>query len=84
MAVGDIMPSHVVLAAERKAKFGALKLTRTLRSSTTSDPAYGPMRDRAVPARVAGSTMRSKLNFTAAALKGVPSWNFTPWWRRNV
>ena len=26
---------------------------------------------------VAGSTMRSKVNFTACALNGVPSWNFT-------
>jgi hypothetical protein len=24
-----------------------------------------------------GSTIRSKLNFTASALNGVPSWNFT-------
>ena len=29
------------------------------------------------PALNLGSTMRSKLNFTASALNGVPSWNFT-------
>src|SRR6266851_1094499 len=32
---------------------------------------------RAPPALNFGSTMRSKLNFTASALNGVPSWNFT-------
>ena len=30
-----------------------------------------------MPPLVAGSTMRSKLNFTASALNGVPSWNVT-------
>ncbi len=52
-------------------------VTSTVRSSTTSAPASGPTRlaHRAggVPRRA-----RSKVNFTAAALSGVPSWNLTP------
>ena len=37
---------------------------------------------REIPALVAGSWTRSKLNLTASALNGVPSWNLTS--RRNV
>jgi hypothetical protein len=35
------------------------------------------MNERATPGAPSGVWMRSKVNFMAAASKGVPSWNFT-------
>ena len=56
--------------------YGSLVTTSTVRSSTTSAPAIGPAR---LAHRAGGSLLnaRSNVNLTAAALKGVPSWNFT-------
>ena len=55
--------------------------TSTVWSSTTSAPSSEPAR---LAQRAGGlpRSARSNVNFTAAALKGVPSWNFTP--RRSL
>src|SRR5437016_11486100 len=52
--------------------------TLTVLSSTTSVWSYGPSWSCDWPALVAGSTTRSRVNLTASALNGVPSWNLTP------
>ena len=39
---------------------------------------------RGEPDLLSGSTMWSKVNFTASALNGVPSWKLTPSRRANV
>jgi hypothetical protein len=70
------------LAPSRKPAEATLNLTRTVCSSTTSAPAYGPRSAAAKPDLVSGSAIRSNENFTAAALNPVPSWNFTP--RRSL
>ena len=41
-------------------------------------------RSAALVEAVAGSTSRSKVNFTSLALSGVPSWKVTPGRRWNV
>src|SRR3954467_14664919 len=48
--------------------------TRTVWSSITLQPAYGPSWVTAPSLAVAGSAMVSKVNLTASALNGVPSW----------
>ena len=52
-------------------------MTSTVWSSTTSAPSSEPAR---LAQRAGGLPLsaRSNVNFTAAALNGVPSWNFTP------
>jgi hypothetical protein len=49
----------------------------TVYSSTARDDSYGPSWKTAYSDLVSGLTMRSRLNTTASALNGVPSWNVT-------
>ena len=60
----------------RVGPYGSFVEMSTVRSSTTSAPANGPAR---LAQRAPGFSLkaRSMVNFTAAALNGVPSWNFT-------
>ena len=75
-AVGDItMPARSASTAVSGTN-GALRWMVTVAGSVTSTPAtLVSSLLRAEPARV---TCRSRLVFTAAASKGVPSANFTP------
>ena len=75
-AVGDTMLVKVIARFRRMGPYGSLVTMSTVRSSTTSPPTIGPAR----PAHRLGGVPRrprSKVNLTAAALRGVPSWNFT-------
>src|SRR6267142_178780 len=75
-AVGDTMPMQYMASVRRIGPYGSLVTTSTVRSSTTSAPSSEPAR---LAQRAGGvpRSARSNVNFTAAALKGVPSWNFT-------
>ena len=53
---------------------GAVRFTRTVRSSTTSIESHGIEFQRGS----CSSILRSKLYLTASASNGVPSWNVTP------
>jgi hypothetical protein len=76
-AVGLSIAALMWASAARKAPYGAVVVMRSVRSSTTSIVATGASRlARGEP--VAGSLMRSKVCLTAAASKGVPSWNVMP------
>src|SRR6266851_9140826 len=59
-------------------------ITLTVLASTISVRSYGPSWSCDWPALTAGSTTRSRVNLTASALNGVPSWNFTPCLSLNV
>src|SRR3989442_3988818 len=78
------MPRYGLLAPSRNAAYGLLNRTRTVNGSTTSVRSYGPMKLNAVCDFVSGSTMRSKVTFTASAPRGVPSWNLTSLRSLNV
>ena len=69
------MPARSVSVA-RSAASGRFRLSLTVYASTTSTVsmlATSPLRTD-----LGSVFMRLKLNFTASALKSVPSWNFTP------
>src|SRR5215510_2886834 len=83
-ALGDTMLSVPADVYARNGAYGVSKLTCTVNSSRTFAPAYPASCARAPPALNFGSTMRSKLNFTASALNGVPSWNLTSLRSLNV
>ena len=76
-AVGDTMPMQYMASVRRIGPYGSLVTTSTVRLSTTSAPLSEPAR---LAQRAGGLpfSARSKVNFTASALNGVPSWNFTP------
>ena len=76
-AVGDTIDTYSIAMERRIGPYGSLVTMSTVRSSTTSAPAIGPAR---LAQRAGGVLLnaRSNVNLTAAALKGVPSWNFTP------
>src|SRR5262249_49846395 len=76
-AFGETIESTPDAAAFRNGEYGVSKLTCTVYSSSTLLAAYPPSGAGAPPALNFGSTMRSKLNLTASALNGVPSWNRT-------
>src|SRR6185295_6291659 len=76
-ALGETRDRTPDAAAFRNGEYGVSKVTWTENSSNTLEPAYPASAARAPPALNLGSTMRSKLNLTASALNGVPSWNFT-------
>src|SRR5581483_3425915 len=77
-AVGLTMPRNAWLAASRNGGYGLVKLTVTEYGLLTTDFLYGPSRPIAKSDCSAGLSMRSRVNFTAAALSGVPSENLTP------
>ena len=56
---------------------GRLNFTATVWGPTTVLLSYGPMAENAIWDFSSGSTMRSKVNLTASAVNGVPSWNLT-------
>ena len=56
---------------------GVSNVIFTVRSSTTSVEVKEPMAERE-GLLVSGSMKRSKVNLTASALSGVPSWKVTP------
>ena len=70
------MPTQYMASVRRIGPYGSLVRTSTVRSSTTSAPLSEPAR---LAQRAGGVPLsaRSNVNFTAAALNGVPSWNFT-------
>src|ERR1700682_634431 len=76
-AVGDTMPMQYMASVRRIGPYGSLVTTSTVRLSTTSAPLSEPAR---LAQRAGGLpfSARSKVNFTASALNGVPSWNLTP------
>src|SRR4030095_15864822 len=76
-AVGETIPIQYIARVRRIGPYGSLVTTSTVRSSTTSAPSREPAR---LAQRAGGVPLsaRSNVNFTAAALNGVPSWNFTP------
>src|SRR5262249_30693935 len=76
-ALGETIDSGPEAAKFGNGANGVSKLTCTVDSSSTFEPAYEVRAARAPPALNFGSTIRSKLNFTASALNGVPSWNLT-------
>src|SRR5690606_37630546 len=68
---------------------GSLRVNLTVRSSTTSTLSTEEKKKASGNGPVSAkgwfsSSMRSKLNFTASALNGVPSWKVTPSRRLNV
>src|SRR5262249_55412396 len=75
-AVGETMPMQYMASVRRIGPYGSLVTISTVRSSTTSAPSSEPAR---LAQRAGGVPLsaRSYVNFTAAALNGVPSWNFT-------
>src|SRR5207244_4189412 len=83
-AAGEMIPRYGVLAPSRNAAYGLLNRTRTVYGSTTSVRSYGPMKLNAVWDLVSGSTILSKVTFTASAVSGVPSWNLTSLRSLNV
>ena len=83
-ASGEIGARYGTETESRNGAYGVLNRTRPVASSTTSVPSYGPRSEMPVCDFVAGSTMRSNVNFTACALNGVPSWNFTSLRSLNV
>ena len=60
------------------AGYGCLKLKTTVLSSGVVILSIGPTSETTAPAFVFGSRIRSKDPFTAAAVRVLPSWNFTP------
>ena len=76
-AAGETMPMQYMASVRRIGPYGSLVRTSTVRLSTTSawlkEPARLAQRAGGVPL-----SARSNVNFTASALNGVPSWNFTP------
>jgi hypothetical protein len=76
-AVGETIPMQYMARVLKIGPYGSLVTTSTVRSSTTSAPSSEPAR---LAQRAGGlpRSARSNVNFTAAALKGVPSWNLTP------
>ena len=76
-AVGDTMPMQYMASVLKIGPYGSRVTTSTVRLSTTSawlsEPARLAQRAGGVPL-----SARSNVNFTASALNGVPSWNFTP------
>src|SRR5919198_339885 len=75
-AVGETIPMQYIASVLRIGPYGSLVMTSTVRLSTTSAPLSEPAR---LAQRAGGLpfSARSKVNRTASALKGVPSWNFT-------
>ena len=75
-ALGDTIDTYSIAIERRMGPYGSLVTMSTVRSSTTSAPAMGPAR---LAHRAGGLLLnaRSNVNLTAAALNGVPSWNFT-------
>ena len=55
-----------------------MKVKTTVLSSGPVIVSIGPMSETTAPAFSFGSRMRSKEPFTAAAVRVLPSWNFTP------
>ena len=72
-AFGLIIESSVSVNAVKADPYRLLKLTLTLYSLITSEEAYGPKISIAPCEPVSGSTILSKVIFTAAALNLVPS-----------
>ena len=70
------MPMQYMASVRRIGPYGSLVTMSTVRSSTTSASLSEPAR---LAQRAGGLPLsaRSNVNFTAAALNGVPSWNFT-------
>src|SRR4029453_10467527 len=56
---------------------GRLDFTATVCGLTIVLLSYGPRAENAIWDFSSGSTMRSKVNLTASAVNGVPSWNLT-------
>ena len=94
-AVGLTIDGEAHGEVREERRVAALERSTTVESSTAAMPCrmssidtdcqygYGPP----TPWTACGgflSRWRSSENTTAAALNGVPSWNFTPWRRWNV
>ena len=75
----QVPPARV---ASREAS-GAFSVMTTVRSSFAS-MLFIEASSEALVEAVAGSTSRSKVNFTSLALSGVPSWKVTPSRRTNM
>ena len=63
--------------------YGALKFTSRVKSSMMFTDSIGPSRPL-LGALLSGSSIQSILYFTSAAVKPVPSWNFTPSLRKRT
>src|SRR5260221_7432928 len=83
-ASGETIPRYGFDAESRNGANAVLNFTTTVYSSTICVSWYGPIRLTPVCDLVSGFTIRSKVNLTAAALNGVPSWNLTPCRSLNV
>src|SRR2546428_10947416 len=76
-AVGDTMPMQYMASVLKIGPYGSRVTTSTVRLSTTSAWLSEPAR-LAQRAGRGPLSARAEGNFTAPALNGVPSWNFTP------